>query len=114
MRLFEFTEDNSLQVKLTGIISQLVGRLNDTDMTKPYSLTSLLSRLRNSGISLSPDQFRQMIEQEPLSNLIADVQGDSVVFKDHAATMDNQAEAPEDTTGTLKKMADRAEKKREE
>ena len=113
MRLFEFAgdDDNSLRIKLTGIISQLIGRLNDTDTTKPYSLKSLLSTLDHSGISLSPEQFRNMLEEEPLKNLISNIQGDNVIFKGQSSS-DSEVEAPDETTDTLKRMAGRAEKKR--
>ena len=55
-----------------------------------------------------------MIEKEPLKNLIANIKGDKVIFKgDEDTGEDDSAVEPDDTTGTLKKMADRATKKRE-
>jgi hypothetical protein len=114
VRLFEFADtndDNSLRVKLTGIVSQLIGRLGDTNTKNPYSLKALLTTLNSNGISVSPEQFRNMIEEEPLKNLIANVQGDNVVFKGQSSS-DSEVEAPDDSTSTLKKMANRAEKKR--
>ena len=109
MRLFEFAqdEDNSLRIKLTGIISQLIGRLNDTDTKKPYSVKSLLSTLDHSGISLSPEQFRNMLEEEPLKNLISNIKGDNIIFKGQSDSS-SEVEAPDETTNTLKRMAGRA------
>lgn len=101
-----------MQVKLTGIISQLHGRLNDTATKEPLSLKSLLSILNKNGISLSSEQFRNMIKSEPLSNLIADVKGDDVIFKGDEMP-DSDVESPDQTTDTLDKMAHRAAKKRD-
>ena len=114
MRLYEFVEDDSLRVKLTGSVSQLIGRIRDTNTDKPYSLKALLTRLADDGISVSEEQFRQMIKNAPLKNLVANVKGDKVIFKGSGDTgEDDSAIEPDDTTGTLKKMANRATKKRE-
>ena len=115
MRSSEFitedTDDKSIQVKLTGIVSQLHGRLKDRATKKPFSLTSLLSILSKNGISVNEQQFREMIKNEPLSNLIADVKGDKIVFIGDDEP-NNEIEAPDQTTSTLDKMSHRAAKKR--
>ena len=108
----EDVEDNSMQVKLTAIISQLHGRLKDTATKKPFSLTALLSILSKNGISVSEEQFREMIQSPPLSNLITDVKGNEVVFKGDS-DYSSEIEEPDDTTGTLDKMAQRAAKARD-
>ena len=116
MRSIEFivenVEDNSMQVKLTGIISQLHGRLQDTNTKKPFSLISLLNLLKSQDISVNERQFREMIKNPPLSNLIADVKGNDVSFigdDNPSADMEN----PDQTTDTLDKMAKRASKARD-
>jgi hypothetical protein len=108
----EGVEDNSMQVKLTAIISQLHGRLKDTATKKPFSLTALLSILSKNGISVSEEQFREMIQSPPLSNLISDVKGNEIIFKGDD-NPPNDIEAPDETTGTLDKMAHRAAKARD-
>ena len=113
MRLFEFADDDSLRVKLTGSISQLIGRIRDTNTEKSYSLKALLSRLADQGISLGEDQFKDMVKNEPLKNLIANVKGDKVIFKGEEDSGDSDsAIEPDDSTSTLKSMAKRASKKR--
>lgn len=108
----EDVEDNSMQVKLTAIISQLHGRLKDTATKKPFSLTALLSILSKNGISVSEEQFREMIQSPPLNNLITDVKGDDVIFKGDS-DYSSEIESPDETTGTLDKMAHRAAKARD-
>lgn len=108
----EGVEDDSMQVKLTGIISQLHGRLKDTATKKPFSLTSLLAILAKNGISVSEEQFREMIKSPPLSNLVADVKGNEVVFMGDDNPQ-NDIEAPDQTTSTLDKMSHRAAKARD-
>lgn len=116
VKSFEFiredVEDNSMQVKLTAIISQLHGRLKDTATKKPFSLTALLSILSKNGISVSKEQFREMIRSTPLSNLISDVKGNEVVFKGDS-NYSSEIEAPDETTDILDKMAHRAAKARD-
>ena len=119
MRLNEFAiseEDDSLRVNLTGIVSQLLGRIQDTGTKKSFSLTAFLNLLSKHGIPIDEDQLRDMVSQEPLKNLISNIKGDQVIFKggseDDDGSMDSSME-PEDTTGTLKKMANRASKKRD-
>ena len=54
-----------------------------------------------------------MIKNPPLKNIIANVQGDRVVFKgEEQETDDNLAVDQDETSDTLEKMAKRAEKKR--
>lgn len=109
MRLYEFQNDDSEQVKLTGIISQLYGRIVDTDTDKKFSLKSLINILAKNGFSVSEPEFREMAKVPPLSNLIANVTGDSVVFKGQDDS--NEVVAPDQTSKTLDKMAKRAAKK---
>ena len=112
----EVTDDdvNSLQVKIVGVLTQLYGRITDTGTKKPYSLQSLLTLLQNQGVTLSPDQFREMVQEPPLSNLVANVRGDDVIFKgQNDVDGDTDLEAPDATTDTLDRMAKRAGNRRD-
>jgi hypothetical protein len=105
---------NDMQIKLVGVINQIYGRIIDTGTHKPYSLKSLLATLSSQGITLSPYQFREMVGTPPLSNIIANVKGDDVIFKGQTDVDDNSdVEAPDATTDTLDKMSKRAAKKRD-
>ena len=106
--------DNSLQLRLTGLLSQLKGRLEDTGANSRISLTALLRNLNDSGINIEAHQFRDMVSKPPLKNIIANVQGDDVVFLGQPNSDDqDSALEPEQNTKTLKRMADRAKNKRD-
>lgn len=112
MLLYEFVEDNTDMIVLTGVVSQIYNRIKDTGFDKKYSLDALLNTLSDRGIDLDREKFIEMVKHQPLKNLIANVEGDSVVFKGESSE-DSENVDMDDTTGTLEKMAKRAEKKRE-
>jgi len=103
--------DDALPVKLTAIVSQIHSSSNDQGFKKPFSLKAMLNKLRDNDISLSAQQFREMIEEAPLKNLIANVKGDDIIFKGDKDTSDDELETPDSSTDTLDKMAKRASSK---
>lgn len=113
MRIFEIDDNDPLRVKLTAIVSQLRSEIKKSGFKKPYSLKAMISRLRDQGIAFSEQQFRDMAEQEPLSNLISNVDGDTVTFRGTSTDDDNDAIAPGPESKTLEKMAGRAADKRD-
>lgn len=117
VRLFEFdtssVDDNSMRIKLTGIISQIHAKSKDQGFKKPYSLTALLNILSDAGIPLDEEQFREMVKEDPLKNLISNIKGNKVIFKGDADSDDSEMEEPDADTNVLDKMAKRASKKRD-
>ena len=113
MRIFEIDDNDPLRVKLTAIVSQLRSEIKKSWFKKPYSLKGMISRLRDQGIAFSEQQFRDMAEQEPLSNLVANVDGDTITFRGTSTDDDNDAIAPGPESKTLEKMASRAADKRD-
>lgn len=109
MRFREFDSDN-LGVRLTGIIGQVHNRIRDAGYKKDFSVTSLLNILNSKDINIDRDEFINMLQDEPLKNMIANVKGDRVIFKGDLDS-DSDAESPERSTSTLEKMAKRAVKK---
>lgn len=113
MKIRELFEDyessDSLRVNLTGILSQIRGRIEDTGADKTISLDALLSKLNDAGFPLSARQFIEMSKEEPLNKIIANVSSHRVVFMGQA---DDESDAldPEQSTNTLEKMAKRAAK----
>lgn len=112
MLLYEFVEDNTDMILLAGIVNQIYNRIKDTGFDKKYSLDALLNTLSDRGLELDRETFTKMIKHQPLKNLIANVEGDNVVFKGEAPE-DSENIDTDNTTSTLEKMAKRAEKKRE-
>lgn len=109
MRFFEF-DANNLNARLTGIIGQVHNRIKDQGYKGEFSLDSLLKILNSKDISIDRTDFIDMIQNEPLKNMIANVKGDRVIFKGESDD-DSDAEAPDRSTDTLEKMAKRASKK---
>lgn len=108
--LFEdYESSDSLRVNLTGILSQIRGRIEDTGADKTISLDALLSKLNDAGFPLSARQFIEMSKEEPLNKIIANVSSHRVVFMGQS---DDESDAldPEQSTKTLEKMAKRAAK----
>jgi hypothetical protein len=113
VRLYEFAGDDSMRVKLTGIISQIHAKSRDQGFKKPFSLTALLNILGDEGIPLDEEQFREMVKEAPLKNLISNIKGNKVVFKGDSDTSDSELEEPGADTKVLDKMAKRAADKRD-
>lgn len=118
MKIFEILKesdvsDNALPVKLTAIVSQIHSSSRDQGFKKPFSLKAMLNKLRDNDISLSAQQFREMIEEDPLKNLIANVKGDDIIFKGDKDSSNDELETPDANTNTLDKMAKRAADKRD-
>lgn len=110
--LFE-DESDSLSLKLSAIVNQIAGRVIDTGSSTKMSLAAILNKLSDAGINLTDSQFRDMADNEPLNNIIANVAGDEVTFigqrKDRSDAVDTDK-----SSATLEKMAKRAEKKRQQ
>lgn len=113
MKIIELLEDKSedLSTKLSAVVNQIAGRVIDTGSKTPMSLTSMINILSKMGINVSEQQFRDMVANPPLNNIIANVEGDNITFigqrKDTSSTI-----KPDQTTATLEKMAKRASDKR--
>jgi hypothetical protein len=117
MKLYELTESddlssNPMRVATTAALAGIKAKIEDTGYKGEYKVKSLLHTLRKHGISLNKEELIKSIKQPPWSNLIADIKGDRVIFKGEAEP-DSASMDPDETTGTLEKMADRAGKAQE-
>jgi hypothetical protein len=114
MRLFEFEDDfdqdDPLRVATTAALSRAKAEIEDTAYEGKYTLDTLQQELEKHGVRLSKAQMIEIVKQEPWNNLISDINGEKVMFKgepdEHSANSE-----PDDTSGTLDKMADRSTKK---
>jgi hypothetical protein len=116
MRLHELFEDStgeeSVNLRITGVLSHILGRIEDTDTQSKMSVDSLIQKLADVGVSISPKELMDKYKEPPFSEFIANVSGNDVVFLSQNDT-GGDAVAPDDSTGTLEKMAKRASKKRD-
>jgi hypothetical protein len=105
MRLYEFESDDPLRVKLTAVVSQLRGRLEDTAAKKPFSTDALLDMLRDEDIEVSKDDLFDMIKEPPLKNLIKNISGNKVIFKGQRDSDKKSDSDKDDNKDTVEKMA---------
>lgn len=90
----------------------MLSRMKDTATDHPISLKALLAKLSDADIHISEEQFREMIESEPLSNLVVNIKQGNVIFKGQPDDSTDAFE-PEKSTKTLKSMAKKAQKNRD-
>lgn len=76
MRLVEFNVSNANSKELAALSQFLTARAQDTNAKKQMSVTSFLNLASNMGISLTGDQLRNLIQQPPLNELIANIEAD--------------------------------------
>lgn len=80
MRITEF-ENNVDTTKLVALGQFLLGRAGDTGAKKTISVDSFIGLARDMGIALTAKQLRDLAGQEPLNNIIANIQGDEIIFQ---------------------------------
>lgn len=110
MRLFEF--DDPLVTQIVTVTDQLKTDLEKDNVDFDWDVDTLLNYFRRYGITLGIDDLYQMIQKPPLNNVIANIQGDKVIFKGQETTSLPQSNArPEDSKKTVAAMAKKALKK---
>jgi ribosomal protein L12E/L44/L45/RPP1/RPP2 len=75
MRLFEFSDNDPLRIKLTAVANQL------STQNEPMTTDEFLTVLNKNGITVDKADLFNMIKQDPLKNIIKDIEKDTVVFK---------------------------------
>lgn len=67
--------------KLAALSQFLLGRAQDTDAARTISTDAFIKLAANMGISVTPDRLADLIQQPPLNNIIANLEGDTVTFQ---------------------------------
>lgn len=114
MLIREFQAPSVDAEKLAAMSQFMLNRAEDTDAKLEMSAASFLKLAANMGISLTFDNLRDMSQQPPLSNIIADVQGGNaetgrVIFKGAEVAPDTMS--VDQAQQTVDGMAKRATKK---
>lgn len=91
MRLFEFAGPDPLVTKLVAVSDQLKSELDQDQSKTNMSVNKFLEYLQKYDITLDKSDLFNMIKKPPLKNIIANIQGDNIVFKGFA-----EPEMPED------------------
>jgi hypothetical protein len=68
-------------VRLAALAEFLAGRAEDQAATKTISIQTFIKLANNMGISINDAQLRDLIQQPPLSNVIANIEGDAASGK---------------------------------
>lgn len=117
MRVYElfesdFEDDDPLRVATTAALAQIKAGIDDSDYNGKFTVKALLEKLQDNGVNITHAQLLELVKEEPWSNMIASLKGDNVVFKGEPDEY-SDSEEPDDTSGTMDKMAKRAAKKQE-
>ncbi len=110
--LFEDESSEDLSLKLSAAMNQIASRVIDTGSKSKMNLTAILNMLHEMGINVSEQQFREMVVNDPLKNIVANVEGDDVTFIGQRKETSTSIK-PNQSTDTLEKMAKRAANKRD-
>jgi hypothetical protein len=112
MRLYELdtqyqADDEELQTEITAVLSKLKDNNTRRGFDGSVSVKSLLGSLMDEGINITRRQLLDAYKDAPWSNFIADINDEEIVFKGDSDE-DTETVDPEQTTDTMKTMADRS------
>jgi hypothetical protein len=111
----DFEKDDPLRVATAAVLSQIKADIDDNSFKGKFTVNALLNKLLDNGINISKSSLIELVSEEPWRNLLTGVEGDNVVFKDEdedeLEDADMFDEVPDDSGGTVEKMAKRAANK---
>lgn len=108
MRLYEFESpmQGTNSGELAALSQFLIGRADDQAATKTISIAAFLKAANDMGIALTKDQLVAQSQQEPLNNLIQNVDDNDVVFKGSEEPQDQMSvDQARDTVDSMAKRA---------
>ena len=110
MRLVEFDTSSSNTAELAALSQFLLSRAKDTGAKESVPISVFLKSANDLGVSLTDEQLRNLVQQEPLSNFIANIEGDdetgTVVFKGAEEVAPNMSvDQARDTVDSMAKRA---------
>lgn len=108
MKLFEVMAPNVDLTKLAALGQFLLGRADDTGAKKTIAVGTFLGLAKDMGISITAQQLNDLAQQEPLNNIIANVQGDEIVFQGGEDNIEPDTMTVDQAQQTVDKMAKRA------
>lgn len=107
MRLFEFAGDDPLRIKLATVTKQLQDRVEKTGQA--IETDQLLNFFRHNDIVIDKADLYDIVQKEPLKNIIKNVNKDEVTFfgQEDEDTMALDAE-PDEAEKVRQQMAKKA------
>ncbi len=109
----EFQNGDPLRIATTAALAQIKSDIEDSAFKGKFTVKALLNKLRNNGVNINHDQLLDLVNEEPWSNLISNIQGDEVIFKGEFEETDGEGEPYDDSEAIVSNMAKRAAKKQE-
>lgn len=112
MRILEFTErsDKPSAQQLTALAEYLLGRADDEDTEHTVPIGVFLSMAHNMGVNITDQQLRTLATQDPLKNIIQNVDADNIVLVGAGVTGEEGADTMtvDQAQDTVAGMADAA------
>jgi hypothetical protein len=112
MRIREFTErsDKPSAQQLTALAEYLLGRADDEDTEHTVPIGVFLSMAHNMGVNITDQQLRTLSTQDPLKNIIANVDADNIVLVGAGVTGEEGVDTMtvDQAQDTVASMADNA------
>jgi len=105
MLIREFQDPSS--TKLAALGQFLLGRAQDTNAKKTVNVDTFIGLARDMGIDITPERLQVLSTQDPLRNIIANIEGDTVVFKGADETVTPTMNVDQ-ARATVDRMAKRA------
>ena len=107
MLIREF-QDPAVQ-RLSAMATLLRGRAKDTYAVKPYSVDAFVDLARENGINMDRERLMTLAAQPPLNNIIANIQGDDIIWKgSETITPDGETMSVDQARKKVNQMAKRA------
>jgi len=115
MRLYEFVDPqdgNAMAASIVAVSNQLQQHVEDGSIDPDnYTVDELLDLFQNNDIILDVQDLYTMMEKPLLKGVIANIEGDKVVFKGHEPVNINPGEEKGSSEKTVASMAGNAMKK---
>ena len=107
MKLFEALNNQSME--LSALVQYLVGKSEEMNTKPSIKTDTFLDMAHNMGINTSFENLATLAQQEPLKNMITDVNKETIEFGDAGSYDKMPVDKARDT---VKKMAKSASNKR--
>jgi len=112
MRILEFTSrsDKPSAQQLVALAQYLLGRSDDEATQHTVPIDVFLSMAHNMGVNITDQQLRTLATQDPLKNIIQNVDADNIVLVGAGITGDEGADTMtvDQAQDTVAGMADSA------
>jgi hypothetical protein len=105
MLIREFQDPSTTRLAALGQF--LLGRAKDTAAKKTVNTATFVGLARDMGIDITPERLQILSTQDPLRNIIANIEGDTVVFKGAEETVTPTMNVDQ-ARATVDRMAKRA------